>query len=31
LNSVSLSFTEQDRALPDILKRGAPEGQVAPK
>jgi len=31
LNSVSLSFTEQGHSLPDILKRGAPEGQVAPK
>jgi peptide-methionine (R)-S-oxide reductase len=29
LNSVSLSFTEHPQALPDILKRGAPEGQVA--
>ena len=28
LNSVSLSFTEQGQALPDILKRGAPEGLV---
>jgi peptide-methionine (R)-S-oxide reductase len=28
LNSVSLSFTPQAQALPDILKRGAPEGQV---
>jgi peptide-methionine (R)-S-oxide reductase len=26
LNSVSLSFTEKDRALPDVLHRGAPEG-----
>jgi len=26
LNSVSLSFTEKGRALPDILHRGAPEG-----
>jgi len=29
LNSVSLSFTEEDHALPDILARGAPEGQPA--
>jgi len=28
LNSVSLSFTEQGRALPDILKRGPPEDVV---
>ncbi len=28
LNSVSLSFTEQGQALPDVLKRGSPEGQV---
>jgi peptide-methionine (R)-S-oxide reductase len=28
LNSVSLLFTEQGAALPDVLKRGAPEGQV---
>jgi len=28
LNSVSLSFTEQNEALPDILDRGAPEGLV---
>lgn len=28
LNSVSLSFTENDQALPDLLGRGAPEGQV---
>ena len=27
LNSVSLSFTEQGAALPDVLKRGAPEGE----
>lgn len=27
LNSVSLSFTDQGAALPDVLKRGAPEGQ----
>ena len=26
LNSVSLSFTEQGQALPDVLERGAPEG-----
>jgi peptide-methionine (R)-S-oxide reductase len=28
LNSVSLSFTEQGQALPDVLGRGSPEGQV---
>jgi peptide-methionine (R)-S-oxide reductase len=28
LNSVSLCFTEQGEALPDILTRGAPEGLV---
>jgi peptide-methionine (R)-S-oxide reductase len=28
LNSVSLSFTEKGQALPDILGRGPPEGQV---
>jgi peptide-methionine (R)-S-oxide reductase len=28
LNSVSLSFTEEGRALPDVLARGRPEGQV---
>jgi peptide-methionine (R)-S-oxide reductase len=28
LNSVSLLFTEQGQALPDVLGRGAPEGQV---
>jgi peptide-methionine (R)-S-oxide reductase len=28
LNSVSLSFTEQGRPLPDVLGRGPPEGQV---
>jgi peptide-methionine (R)-S-oxide reductase len=28
LNSVSLSFTEQGHALPDVLGRGLPEGQV---
>jgi len=28
LNSVALSFTEQGRALPDVLHRGAPEGVV---
>jgi peptide-methionine (R)-S-oxide reductase len=27
LNSVSLSFTENGDALPDVLGRGAPEGQ----
>jgi len=26
LNSVSLEFTEQGSALPDVLQRGAPEG-----
>jgi peptide-methionine (R)-S-oxide reductase len=26
LNSVSLSFTQTGEALPDVLKRGAPEG-----
>jgi peptide-methionine (R)-S-oxide reductase len=26
LNSVSLSFTENGKALPDVLERGAPEG-----
>jgi peptide-methionine (R)-S-oxide reductase len=26
LNSVSMSFTERGKALPDVLKRGAPEG-----
>jgi len=30
LNSVSLSFTEQGQALPDVLGRGAPEGQALP-
>jgi len=30
LNSVSLAFTEQGNALPDILKRGFPEGAIAP-
>ena len=30
LNSVSLSFTEQGEALPDVLKRGAPEGRAEP-
>ncbi len=29
LNSVSLSFTAQGQALPDVLKRGAPEGCAA--
>lgn len=28
LNSVSLSFTDRDQALPDVLKRGAPEGEA---
>ena len=28
LNSVSLSFTEQGRVLPDVLGRGPPEGQL---
>ena len=28
LNSVSLSFTEEGDTLPDVLKRGAPEGVV---
>ena len=28
LNSVSLSFTEEGQALPDILGRGPPEGQI---
>ncbi len=27
LNSVSLSFVGADQALPDVLERGAPEGQ----
>jgi hypothetical protein len=31
LNSVSMSFSEEGQPLPDILKRGAPEGQVAPQ
>jgi peptide-methionine (R)-S-oxide reductase len=26
LNSVSLAFTQEGQALPDVLKRGAPEG-----
>ena len=30
LNSVSLSFTEQGQALPDILMRGPPEGLADP-
>jgi len=30
LNSVSLLFTEQGRALPDVLGRGPPEGRVLP-
>ena len=29
LNSVALSFTEAGTALPDVLKRGAPEGVAA--
>jgi peptide-methionine (R)-S-oxide reductase len=28
LNSVSLSFTEKGQALPDVLGRGAPEGEA---
>jgi peptide-methionine (R)-S-oxide reductase len=28
LNSVSLSFTEGGKTLPDALKRGAPEGAI---
>ena len=28
LNSVSLSFTERGQALPDVLGRGAPEGEA---
>jgi peptide-methionine (R)-S-oxide reductase len=28
LNSVSLSFTERGKPLPDVLKRGAPEGAI---
>jgi peptide-methionine (R)-S-oxide reductase len=28
LNSVSLSFTEEGQALPDVLDRGAPEGHA---
>jgi peptide-methionine (R)-S-oxide reductase len=28
LNSVSLSFTGQGQALPDVLGRGPPEGQI---
>jgi peptide-methionine (R)-S-oxide reductase len=28
LNSVSLSFTEQGQALPDVLRRGPPEGRA---
>lgn len=31
LNSVSLGFTEKGLALPDILKRGAPEGVAVEK
>jgi peptide-methionine (R)-S-oxide reductase len=30
LNSVSLAFTEDGDALPDVLGRGAPEGQPEP-
>lgn len=30
LNSVSLSFTRQGEALPDVLGRGPPEGRVSP-
>jgi peptide-methionine (R)-S-oxide reductase len=30
LNSVSLRFTERGHALPDVLGRGPPEGQVLP-
>ncbi len=30
LNSVSLSFTAQGQALPDLLRRGPPEGREAP-
>jgi peptide-methionine (R)-S-oxide reductase len=30
LNSVSLAFTEDGKALPDVLGRGAPEGQPDP-
>jgi len=29
LNSVSLSFTQQGEALPDMLGRGPPEGRIA--
>jgi peptide-methionine (R)-S-oxide reductase len=29
LNSVSLTFTEKGKLLPDVLKRGAPEGVAA--
>jgi peptide-methionine (R)-S-oxide reductase len=28
LNSVSLAFTEEGQALPDVLKRGSPEGEI---
>jgi peptide-methionine (R)-S-oxide reductase len=28
LNSVSLAFTDEGRPLPDVLKRGAPEGTI---
>jgi peptide-methionine (R)-S-oxide reductase len=30
LNSVSLGFTETGKALPDVLKRGPPEGMTDP-
>ncbi|MGH8136826.1 MAG: peptide-methionine (R)-S-oxide reductase MsrB [Steroidobacteraceae bacterium] len=30
LNSVSLAFTQSGTALPDVLKRGAPEGALDP-
>ena len=30
LNSVSLSFTENGKNLPDVLRRGAPEGEPDP-
>ena len=30
LNSVAMSFTETGEALPDVLKRGAPEGAPDP-
>jgi peptide-methionine (R)-S-oxide reductase len=31
LNSVSLTFTENGKPLPDVLKRGAPEGAIDPE